>query len=95
MKKRPHIDRDELANYFTATEHKRVPSPYDIKYTRKTYRVTQETHEKLKAIAKDRGIPLNDLVRWVLRQFLKAYASGEVKLPIEEYVVTVSRLATE
>ena len=95
MKKRPHINGEDVDNYFAQTETKQTIPPYDQKYARHTYRVSDNTHAILKAIAEDNGIPMNDLVRWVLRRFIKSYTAGEVELPIEQYVVTNSRLATE
>jgi hypothetical protein len=35
---------------------------------------------------------LNDLVRYVLRTFVRQYRAGEIELPVEEYAVTHSRL---
>ena len=90
---RPKIKPDEVADYFSPTGPKRRASPYDTKYARHTYRVREGTHERLKDIAAENGIGLNDLVRWVFDRFLDGHDSGDIKLPIEEYVVTRSRLS--
>ncbi len=89
---RPRIKPNEAADYFSETGPKRRSSPYDMKYERRTYRIREGTHERLKDIAAENGIGLNDLVRWILDQFLSGHDSGDIKLPIEEYVVTTSRL---
>ena len=60
---------------------------------RRTYRVREEMHEKLKAIAGQEGVGLNDLVRYVFQTFIEGYEAGEIDLPVEEYVVTRSRLS--
>jgi hypothetical protein len=84
---------DRIDSIFAPTEQKkRKPTPYDVKYKRATFRITDDIHSGLKDVAKERGVGLNDLVRWVLGDFLERYEDGGVELPIEEYVVTVSRL---
>jgi len=37
-------------------------------------------------------VGLNDLVRYVFQTFIRQYEAREIELPIEEYVVTRSRL---
>jgi hypothetical protein len=38
-------------------------------------------------------VGLNDLVRYVFQTFIRQYDAGEIELPVEEYVVTRSRLS--
>lgn len=92
-RKRPQLTGEALDDFFAPTERKQVPPPYDQKYARRTYRVRDWMHEKLKAIAAEEGVGLNDLVRYILSTFIQEYEAGEVELPIEEYVVTRSRLS--
>jgi predicted HicB family RNase H-like nuclease len=91
-KKRPRLTGEALDDFFAPTERERSPPPYDRKYTRRTYRITENVHQELKAIAKGEGVGLNDLVRYVLRTFVQQYHAGEIDLPVQEYVVTHSRL---
>ena len=88
---RAKLDPKDAADYFA--EPKRRTSPYDLKYERHTYRIRERMHAQLKDIAIESGIGLNDLVRWIFQQFLDGHMSGDVVLPIEEYVVTKSRLS--
>jgi len=92
-KKRPHITADALDDFFAPTERKSSPPPYDQKYIRRTYRIREWMHDKLKAIAEQEGVGLNDLVRYVFQTFIEQYEAGEIDLPVEEYVVTRSRLS--
>jgi predicted HicB family RNase H-like nuclease len=92
-KKRPRLTGEALDDFFTPTERERTPPPYDLKYTRRTYRVTKVIHQELKSIAEQQGVGLNDLVRYILSTFIQQYRAGEIELPVEEYVVTHSRLA--
>jgi predicted HicB family RNase H-like nuclease len=92
-KKRPKITSEALDDFFAPTERKKPPPPYDRKYARHTYRITDSLHEDLKRIAQDAGVGLNDLVRYVFHSFIRQYDAGEVELPVEEYVVTRSRLS--
>jgi predicted HicB family RNase H-like nuclease len=91
-KKRPKISSESLDDFFAPTERKRAPPPYDRKYARHTYRITDTLHENLKRIAAETGVGLNDLVRYVFQSFIQQYDAGEIELPVEEYVVTRSRL---
>lgn len=91
-KKRPRLTGEALDDFFAPTERERTPPPYDRKYTRRTYRITEAIHQELKAIAEEEGVGLNDLVRYVLRSFVRQYRAGEIELPVEEYAVTHSRL---
>jgi hypothetical protein len=50
-------------------------------------------HEDLKRVADLEGVGLNDLVRYVFQSFIRQYDAGEIELPVEEYVVTKSRLS--
>lgn len=92
-KKRPTISSESLDDFFAATERKKAPPPYDRKYARHTYRITDTLHEDLKRIAQETGVGLNDLVRYVFQTFIGQYDAGEIELPVEEYVVTRSRLS--
>jgi hypothetical protein len=92
-RKRPKISSESLDDFFAATEKKRPPPPYDRKYSRHTYRTTDALHEDLKRIALEAGVGLNDLVRYVFQSFIRQYDAGEIELPVEEYVVTRSRLS--
>ena len=94
-RKRPKLTSEALDNYFATTERERTLPPYDQKYARHTYRVTDSLHDRLKAIARQEGVGLNDLVRYVFQTFIRQYEAGEIELPIEEYVVTRSRLSDE
>jgi len=91
-KKRPKLTGEALDDFFAPTEHKPVVPPYDRKYARHTYRITSSLHLELKAIAEKEGVGLNDLVRYVFQTFIQRYRAGEIELPVEEYVVTHSRL---
>lgn len=91
-KKRPQLTSEALDDFFAPTEQKRAPPPYDRKYARHTYRVTDEIHEQLKEIAEQEGVGLNDLVRYILRTFVQEHEAGQIELPVQEYVVTRSRL---
>ena len=55
-KKRPRLTGEALDDFFTPTERERTPPPYDRKYTRRTYRVTEEIHQDLKSIAEQEGV---------------------------------------
>ena len=92
-KKRPRLTGEALDDFFTPTERERTPPPYDRKYTHRTYQITEEIHQKLKSVAAQEGVGLNDLVRYILSTFIQQYRAGEIDLPVEEYVVTRSRLA--
>ena len=92
-KKRPRLTGEALDDFFTPTERERTPPPYDRKYTRRTYRITENIHQELKSVAEQEGVGLNDLVRYILSTFIQQYQAGEIDLPVEEYLVTRSRLA--
>jgi predicted HicB family RNase H-like nuclease len=92
-KRRPTISSESLDDFFATTERKKTPPPYDRKYARHTYRITDALHEDLKRIARETGVGLNDLVRYVFQTFIREYDAGEIELPVEEYVVTRSRLS--
>ena len=92
-RKRPKISGETLDDFFASTERKKSPPPYDRKYARHTYRVADSLHEDLKRIAKETGVGVNDLVRYVFQSFVQQYDAGEIELPVEEYVVTRSRLS--
>lgn len=92
-KKRPKLTTEALDDFFAPTRRERPPPPYDRKYARHTYRVTDSLHETLKEIAEREGVGLNDLVRYIFLTFIRCYESGEIELPVEEYVVTRSRLS--
>jgi predicted HicB family RNase H-like nuclease len=92
-KKRPKISSESLDDFFAPTERKTPPPPYDRKYARHTYRITDVLHEDLKRVADLEGVGLNDLVRYVFQSFIRQYDAGEIELPVEEYVVTKSRLS--
>jgi predicted HicB family RNase H-like nuclease len=92
-KKRPKISSESLDDFFATTEKKKAPPPYDRKYARHTYRITDSLHKDLKRVAEKAGVGLNDLVRYVFQSFIQQYDAGEIELPVEEYVVTRSRLS--
>lgn len=92
-RKRPHVDPRILDNIFASTENRKNVPPYDIKYMRRTYRVREEVHERMKSIAAENGVGLNDMVRWIFERFTEAYDEGRIELPVEEYVVSYSRLS--
>ena len=91
-RKRPQLTGEALDDFFAPTEQKRTVPPYDQKYARHTYRIRTTLHQELKDIAEQEGVGLNDLVRYVFQTFVQDYRSGEIELPVEEYVVTRSRL---
>ena len=91
-KKRPKLTGEALDDIFAPTESKRPVPPYDQKYARHTYRIKTSLHQALKDIAHQEGVGLNDLVRYVFQTFVQQYKAGEIELPVEEYVVTRSRL---
>ena len=62
-------------------------------YQRKTYVVERDQVDRIHAVAKENGIGINELVRWILGEALDAIDAGAWELPIEE--VTVRRLVTE
>jgi predicted HicB family RNase H-like nuclease len=90
--KRPKLPKEALDDFFLPTQRRRTSPPYDQKYARHTYRIPDGLHDKLRAIAEQEGVGLNDLVRYVFQTFARQYDAGEIELPIEEYVVTRSRL---
>lgn len=92
MRRRRELKREDIPDLFGETEPKRRDTPYDRKYEHHTYRISEMTHDKFKAISTQHDIGLNDLVRWVFDRFIYGYEQGEIVLPIEEYVVTKSRL---
>ena len=67
-RKRPRLTSEALDDFFAPTERKRAPPPYDRKYARHTYRVTDALHKELKRIAEQEGVGLNDLVRYVFHR---------------------------
>ena len=91
-KKRPKLSSDALDDFFASTERKRPPPPYDKKYIRRTSRIRDWMHQQLKGIAQQEGVGLNDLVRYIFQTFIQDYQAGKIDLPVEEYVVTRSRL---
>ena len=91
-KRRPKLTGEALDDFFAPTEQKQTLSPYDQKYARHTYRIRTSLHQQLKNIAEQEGVGLNDLVRYVFQTFVQQYRAGEIELPVEEYVVTRSRL---
>jgi predicted HicB family RNase H-like nuclease len=91
-KKRPKLTEEALDDFFAPTESVRPIPPYDQKYARHTYRIRTSLHEALKDIAQQEGVGLNDLVRYIFQTFVRQYKAGEIDLPVEEYVVTRSRL---
>ena len=91
-KRRPRLTSEALDDYFAPTQRKRSIPPYDLKYARHTYRVRDALHDRLKEIAEQEGVGLNDLVRYIFQSFVRQYEANEIELPVEEYVVTRSRL---
>ena len=91
-KKRPKLTGKVLDDFFAPTDQTRTPPPYDQKYARHTYRIKSSVHEELKTIAEQEGVGLNDLVRFIFQTFVRQYKAGEIDLPVEEYVITRSRL---
>ena len=92
-RKRPQLTGEALDDFFAPTERKGTPPPYDQKYARRTYRVRDWMHAGLRDIAGKEGVGLNDLVRYIFQTFIQQYQAGEIELPVEEYVVTRSRLS--
>lgn len=58
-------------------------------YQRKTYLLTPTMVGEIGALAEDEGMPVNELVRFLLRHALDAVRQGEAELPGE--VVTVKK----
>lgn len=92
MSRRAKLTQGAVDDLFAATEPRPRNTPYDQKYQPHTYRVADVVHSKIKAIAAENDVRLNDLVRWIFKQFIEGYKAGEIVLPVEEYVVTRSRL---
>lgn len=88
---RAKLAPNDVQDFFTNPQRRN--SPYDVKYERHTYRIPEKMHGQLKDVAVESGIGLNDLVRWIFQQFIDGHLSGDIVLPIEEYVVTKSRLS--
>jgi len=86
-RKRATLTPDKIGDFFAGPPGRRE-TPYDRKWTRKTYRVEQGQHSELAAIAEEHGIGLNELVRWSLGRTISEYNQGTLELPIEEYTVT-------
>ena len=79
------IDADEMAALFPSVPAQptaKQPSPYDQEFERRTYRLRPETPESLKEIATVLGVGLNELVRFVLEDFCRRYAAGEVEVVV-------------
>lgn len=93
MPRRRVLKREDVADLFAETEPRRRNTPYDRKYIRWTVRVPELTRDKIRAIAEQNNVGLNDLVRWIFDQFIYKYENEEIELPVEEYVVTYSRLS--
>ena len=84
---------DRVADIFAPTEGKpKTIPPYDVKYEHHTYRTTKGQHAKLKQLAKDNGIGLGDMMRWMIDRFIEACELGTLVLPIKEYTTTQRRL---
>jgi len=69
---------------------RRIPRhvpPYDKAYPRHTYRVSDDTHKRLKDIAAEHSVTLNGVLRYALHLFIQEYDSGKVTLPIREKTV--------
>lgn len=93
-RKRPTIDKEDMINWFAPTGG-RKPTPSDYKYPTHSYRVRDVTHDDMKDIAKKEGVGISDLVRYLFEQFIDGYRAGDIELPVEEYVVTKSRLSRD
>ena len=87
------IDPDTVNAIFSEEERRREPSPYDVKYKRHTYRIKPEVHGALKSIAKQHGVGINDLVRWIFQDFIERHEKEEVELPVQKFVVVRLRLS--
>ncbi len=92
-KKRPVLTGEAMDDLFAPTGSARSPSPYDQKFARHTYRISDDLHLKLTQIAQEKGVGLNDLVRYIFQTFVRQYEADQVDLPVREYVVTRSRLS--
>lgn len=74
------------------TEKEKSPSPYDVQYGRFTYRVSKKTHTRLKAIALENAVGLNELVRYLFQDFIVHYDSGAAHLPTTKKEIAVITL---
>ncbi len=84
--KRPKLPKAALDDFFLPTQRRRAPPPYDQKYARHTYRLPDGLHDKLRAIAEQEGVGLNDMVRYVFQTFTRQYDAGEIGLPNKDVV---------
>ncbi len=78
MPKRPDVDDKEMDDLFGRTEK---PPPEPGKFDRKTYLLLPGIHAGLKRIAEEEDVGVNDLVRWILGDFIRRYEKGELELP--------------
>lgn len=81
-------EKMNMDNYFEPVKLQRPDGGlYDETYPRKTYRVMTSQHDRLKEIAKELGVTLTQVIRFVFGHFIKGYTDGTIKVPIREYVV--------
>lgn len=71
---------------------RRKISPSEEKYPRKTYRLLPGLHDQLKEIAEKEGVQINDLVRYILVNFVEQWKAGEVNLPVKEKTIEIKEL---
>lgn len=71
----------------------RAPAPAPARYQRKTYLLEPGMVEEIAALAAREGVPLNELVRFLLRHALDEVAAGRLELPIEVVTVQTRHLA--
>jgi hypothetical protein len=52
-------------------------------YQRKTYLLKPDQVERIKTIAEDNGVQVNELVRFLLEHVLGEFEAGKITLPLE------------
>ena len=71
----------------------RAPTSSSARYQRKTYLLEPGMVDEIAILAAREGVPLNELVRFLLRHALDEVAAGRLDLPIEVVTVQTRRLA--
>lgn len=54
------------------------------KYYRKSYLLTMDLISEVKQTAQDRGVGINEFVRWALTYVIQGIEEGSIQIPIEE-----------
>ncbi|MBM3189690.1 MAG: hypothetical protein FJZ90_13315 [Chloroflexi bacterium] len=59
-------------------------SPWDAAHPPVSYRLPKEIHRQAKQVAAQEGVPVSQLVAYILADWLRRYERGEVSLPVRE-----------